>query len=736
MKGKDEHLHQLLSDLETGSQLQAVLSKLPEADSELKPLLSLAAALRTMPYPELSPAREQVLRARVFRDDRSAAVRRRFSPTWRWPSQWWPSQWRPSQWRPSRLRLAGGVAAAMLIFVLVAGLISSGALSVTSVYARSATLAGMVGRVEVAASDGQWRTAVEGERLRPGQRIRTAPDAAVTLDFFEGSSAYLEGGTDVALASLKGGKNKPLSVRLIQYAGKTVHEVVSLEYGGAEYVVETPTGSASVQGTYFNVVVNRSGQTWLAVDSGQVTVAAAGEETVLTAGQATVIQPNRPPAQPGYQFTLTGQAASIAETVWTVSGITIATADGTAVDGQLQPGSFVRVMGRVLPDGRWLADRIESAPEARQTVSFSGMIEQTDSEDWLVNGTAVQVNSQTITASSLTAGSLVRVTAALPPYGELAALRIEALGDNSPMPSLSFEPDELRASGCRTQFALDGTLFNKGSSPGDTAADVELGYEVMKGAEYVEEVALDPAGWATIAAGEQVGFTIDVRLNESWNSVPDGAEVKIRVYIAAESNRPGHHRTRVTATIIAQCGSTPTPSAAPPVTPTTTVTPTATVTPAGTITPTTTITPTVTPTPSAVITDCTGVNPHPTSTSLAERYQVTAEEIMGWFCDGLGFGEIDRGYGLSLETGKPVADIFAMRRSGLGWGQIRKQLEEQSADETPVDEDHGNSQEGAGEEKKGNQGNGNNSNQGNGGKGNGNQGGRGNGNSNEHQDDS
>jgi hypothetical protein len=59
---------------------------------------------------------------------------------------------------------------------------------------------------------------------------------------------------------------------------------------------------------------------------------------------------------------------------------------------------------------------------------------------------------------------------------------------------------------------------------------------------------------------------------------------------------------------------------------------------------------------------------------LADTYGVGYDEIMGWFCSGFGFGEIDLAYSLSLESGVPVADIFAMRDAGMGWGQIKADL--------------------------------------------------------------
>ena len=75
------------------------------------------------------------------------------------------------------------------------------------------------------------------------------------------------------------------------------------------------------------------------------------------------------------------------------------------------------------------------------------------------------------------------------------------------------------------------------------------------------------------------------------------------------------------------------------------------------------------------IIDCVGVDPQPKAWELAYTYHVTYDKIMGWFCQGYGFGEIDLAYELSLVSDMPVEEIFAMRESGMGWGQIKAQLE-------------------------------------------------------------
>lgn len=64
----------------------------------------------------------------------------------------------------------------------------------------------------------------------------------------------------------------------------------------------------------------------------------------------------------------------------------------------------------------------------------------------------------------------------------------------------------------------------------------------------------------------------------------------------------------------------------------------------------------------------------PQGERLAEKYETTADEIMSWFCQGYGFGEIETAYALSKESEKTIGEIFAMREAGMGWGEIKKEL--------------------------------------------------------------
>src|SRR5207248_9775588 len=92
--------------------------------------------------------------------------------------------------------------------------------------------------------------------------------------------------------------------------------------------------------------------------------------------------------------------------------------------------------------------------------------------------------------------------------------------------------------------------------------------------------------------------------------------------------------------------------------------------PSGGPTPTTEATgPAVQPgTPAA---DC-GKSDNPVAVRLASAFGVPTSEIMGWHCQGFGFGEIAKAYLLAKSGKMSVADIFALKKGGKGWGNIIK----------------------------------------------------------------
>jgi hypothetical protein len=121
-----------------------------------------------------------------------------------------------------------------------------------------------------------------------------------------------------------------------------------------------------------------------------------------------------------------------------------------------------------------------------------------------------------------------------------------------PRPSLGFHPDELRAEGCETSYRATGSLKNHGGEEANWAANVQIGHEIVKGAEYVAQVVVSPDFWPVIGGNETVNYTITVDTTAAWQG-QKGKEIKVRLYIAREDNRPGHHQTQAHFTIVNRC---------------------------------------------------------------------------------------------------------------------------------------------------------------------------------------
>jgi len=102
-----------------------------------------------------------------------------------------------------------------------------------------------------------------------------------------------------------------------------------------------------------------------------------------------------------------------------------------------------------------------------------------------------------------------------------------------------------------------------------------------------------------------------------------------------------------------------------------------------------TATPTLEPTPAATeAATCGGNNAHPVASRLAESFDVSYDEIMGWHCQGMGFGGIAKAYIMAEKLAEKLGEgaeglytaeeLLLMKQSGMGWGQIRKQVAEES----------------------------------------------------------
>ncbi len=103
-----------------------------------------------------------------------------------------------------------------------------------------------------------------------------------------------------------------------------------------------------------------------------------------------------------------------------------------------------------------------------------------------------------------------------------------------------------------------------------------------------------------------------------------------------------------------------------------------------------------TPAPTAV-TPCDTPQQQPVAMRLADAFDVSYQEIMGWHCRGFGFGEIAKAYLLDEFGDFSVEDVFNLRLSGVGWGEIMKQANVSPSQLAPgkaikIEHDHGKHQ--------------------------------------------
>jgi hypothetical protein len=75
---------------------------------------------------------------------------------------------------------------------------------------------------------------------------------------------------------------------------------------------------------------------------------------------------------------------------------------------------------------------------------------------------------------------------------------------------------------------------------------------------------------------------------------------------------------------------------------------------------------------------------HPVAEALADEFEEDYDTIMGWHCEGFGFGEIARALLLAEQSEEYTAeDFLQMKADGLGWGQIKKEAGVSPSDLAP-----------------------------------------------------
>jgi hypothetical protein len=154
-----------------------------------------------------------------------------------------------------------------------------------------------------------------------------------------------------------------------------------------------------------------------------------------------------PEADGSETITFSGKVESKGQGNWSISGENVAVTSRTEIDGAIGIGDTVEVQGTRLADGTLQAQRIRlidsggdgSGDDRGEEIEFSGRIDSIASDQWVVDGRTVGIDSETDIEGAPEVGDRAQVKAVTYSDGSLLARKIErkdsgSEGESSPTP--------------------------------------------------------------------------------------------------------------------------------------------------------------------------------------------------------------------------------------------------------------------------------------------------------------
>lgn len=176
----------------------------------------------------------------------------------------------------------------LALFLVGAVLIFSGG---TAAAKQFATLRVVGGTVDVQARGSDtFGSATDGQSLHEGDTVRTGPDGRAWIDYFDESVTRLDYDSTFTLTTLETLDNQDASkvIQGEQHQGNSYNRVAELTDSESRFEVETPTATASVQGTVYALIVDDGGTT-VAVIDGVVKTSGVGGSVSVPEGKMVVV---------------------------------------------------------------------------------------------------------------------------------------------------------------------------------------------------------------------------------------------------------------------------------------------------------------------------------------------------------------------------------------------------------------------------------------------------------------
>lgn len=151
--------------------------------------------------------------------------------------------------------------------------------------------------VQVAHPSADFGAADDGAVVAEGDQVKTDAKGHAVINYFDGSTLEIDPSSLVTIGSVEEQDGAQV-FSITQAVGRTWSSVKSLTNPRSRYEIKTPTATAAVRGTGFEITVAADGATTIRVSEGTVAVAAQGVEIPVTPGLQTTVAPGAAPVAP------------------------------------------------------------------------------------------------------------------------------------------------------------------------------------------------------------------------------------------------------------------------------------------------------------------------------------------------------------------------------------------------------------------------------------------------------
>ena len=183
------------------------------------------------------------------------------------------------------------------LLVLSAALAAFALAGQTRANGSASVLAVLAGRVELAHGTAAYAAATDGETIIAGDRVRTDDAGRAVVTFFDGSTLEIAPTTEITVAA-SSSRDGAVDLLITQAIGRTFSSVHKLVDPRSRYEVRTPSLTAAVRGTKFEIEVAADGSAAERTTEGLVAVSSAGAQVLVPAGAETGATPGTAPRPP------------------------------------------------------------------------------------------------------------------------------------------------------------------------------------------------------------------------------------------------------------------------------------------------------------------------------------------------------------------------------------------------------------------------------------------------------